>query len=53
MYYTKYIGSKLTEKKLAELIETGINEEVEQGSEYVDMIVNQINYTVILLFKKP
>jgi hypothetical protein len=52
VYYTKYLGSKLSEKKLAALIETAINEEVEKGSEYVDIIVNPFNYTVIVLFKK-
>jgi hypothetical protein len=52
MYYTKYIGSKLTERKLAELIESSINEEVVKGNQYVDIIVNPLNYTVILLFKQ-
>jgi hypothetical protein len=52
VYYAKYLGSKLREKKLAELIEAGINEEIEKGNEYVDIIVNPLNYSVILLFKK-
>jgi hypothetical protein len=42
----------LSEKKLATLIEASINEEVGKGSEYVDMVVNPLNYTVIILFKK-
>jgi hypothetical protein len=52
MYYVKYIGYKLTEKKLANLIGTGINEEIKKGNEYVDVIVNPISYYVFLLFKK-